>query len=270
VAQIGSNTELWNLALAAISPAARRCIEKSIDPAKLPPFQEFLLNAIETDAAAGKAGPLSALLLGGVVAAAIVDPSLLSLDDALRLARAAMRIDDGVDYKILTHVARPSREWPSGVPNAEIMRVLIVIDAISDCERLGLPLMKFARLNQPHLRSKAVKLLARATQNPRWAESILKDPNPRVRANVIDEIAAQLDAKAEPLLRRAARDPHPRVATAAMLGLCRLGDKSSRESLENLAAHGDDAHRRAAAWALGQLHRQAEAIPSTAVPHPTA
>ena len=227
-----------------------------------------MLSAIEADAAAGKAGPLSTLLLGGVVAAAIVDPSLLALGDALRLARAALRIDDGVDYKILTHLARPSREWPSGVPNAEIMRVLIVIDAISDCERLGLPLMKFAKLNQPHLRSKAVKLLARATGNPRWAESILTDPNPRVRANVIDEIAAQLGAKAEPLLRKAAKDPHPRVSTAAMLGLCRLGDKNTRESLNHLAAHGDETHRRAAAWALGQLDQPVDSIPSTTAPHP--
>ncbi len=266
--RIVSNTEVWNVVLAAISPAARRCVEKSMDPLHPPPFQDFVLNAIEADAGTGKAGPLSMVLLGGVVAAAIANPAILTLEEAIRLARSASRIETGLDYKILTHLTRTSHNWPTGVPRPEIMRVLMVIDVISDCKRLALPLMKFAKLEQPHLRSKAVKLLARANRNPAWADLILADPNPRVRSNLIEEIAARIGPKAETLLRKGARDPHHRVAVTSLLGLCRLGDEPSLASLKKLAASGDQMHQRAAAWALGQLDQPDRSIPSTTAPHP--
>ncbi len=258
--RILSNTEIWNLVRTEVSPAARTWLEKAVEPVNPPPLLAFLLAAVE-----GISCPLSSLLLNTVVPAAIANPAVLGLEDALQLARSAVEVDSGLDHRILRHLARPSRTWPSEVPNAEIMRVLIIIDAISGCERLVLPLTKFAKLSQPHLRSKAVKLLARAHRSTNWASLILKDPNPRVRSNLIEEIAGQIGVEAGPLLRKGAEDPHHRVATTSLLALTRLGDQNSRQRLEDLALNGDEMTRRAAAWALGQL----ETNPSTSSPHPT-
>jgi hypothetical protein len=261
---ICSNDEVWKIALSSVSPAARKWILKATGSGERPVFHEFVIHTLEADADRGKVGALSVALLSGVVTAAIANPMLLTLDDAIRLARAASRLDAGLDYKILSHLTR-GREWPAGIPKPEIMRVLTVIDAISDCDRLVVPLMKFAKLRQPHLRSKAVKLLARANQNPAWADLILLDPNPRVRANLIGEISATIGVKARHLLRRGTQDRHHRVATTALLELSKLGDEGSRTALNRLADGGDETQRKAAAWALRQL----EATPSTTAPHPT-
>jgi hypothetical protein len=268
---VGSDTQIWDMVLAGASPADRTRIEKATDTVNPPPFRDFVMNAIEADGDAGKPGQLSRLLLEtGIVVTAISNPALLTLEDALRLATAAARIDSGLDHKILAHLTRASRRWPKEVPKPEIMRALTVIDAISDCERLVFPLMKFAKIEQPHLRSKAVKLLARGNRNPNWADAILADPNPRVRSNLIEEIAAQIGRKAEPLLRKGVKDPHHRVATTSLLALCRLGDEGSCEALKTLATEGNDMQRRAAAWALRHLEKPAEPIPSIEAPHPTA
>lgn len=271
MATVSSDTHIWDVVLAEVSSTARACIEKVIDTSNPPPFRDFVVSAMEADGDAGKPGELSMVLLeSGVIVTAISNPALLSLEDAVILATAAARIDIGLDHKILAHVARPSRRWPQEVPKPEIMRALTVIDAFSDCERLVLPLMKFTRIEQPHLRSKAVKLLARGNRNPSWADAILADPNPRVRSNLIEEIAAQIGLKAEPLLRKGAADPHHRVATTALLALYRLGDEASLEVLKTLQAEGDEMQRRAASWALRHLDPPVEdPIPSTEAPHPT-
>lgn len=243
--------------------------EKPID-ASAPAFLDYALEVLQT-ADPAKPGPLAAALLQNrTLISAFSDPSQLSLEQAIRLAQAAARFDHGLDHKILSNITNSARNWPHEVPRQEMMRALKVIEAISDCQRLMIPLMKFARLPQKHLRSKAVKLLARGSRNPGWADSILNDPDPRVRSNLIEGLSEQLGEKATPLLRRAARDPHHRVSITALLALARIGDRGSRETLEKMAAGSEDAHRRAAVWALRRLASATEPNPSSEPPHPTA
>ena len=256
----------WSIVLAALPNFARARVEQAVgaDP---PSFLEFVMAALESGAPPAKPGPVASVLLeSGVVAAAISNPSLLPLEDALRLARAAMQLDSGLDYKILATLTSSHRVWPKDVPTLEIMRVLEVVDGISDCRRLAMPLMKFVSLPDRRVRSKAVKLLARASSNAVWADSILHDTDPRVRSNLVEGIAQHLGKKAAVLLRKAAEDPHHRVAVTSLLALSRLGDLTSREALEKMAVEGSELHRNAAAWALRQL----AATPSTSTPHPIA
>jgi len=223
-----------------------------------PAFLDFACEVLDA-AAAGKSGAVaSALLENGIIAAAVSNPGVLALSEAIRLARAALRVDDRFDCKILSRLTDSSRHWPNGVPRAEIMRVLKVVDEISDCSRLLIPLMKFLKLPSRHLRSKAVKLLARASRNSTWADSVLGDADPRVRSNLIEGLAGNLGRNAEALLRKATQDRHHRVTVTALLALCRLGDEPSREMLELLKAEGSEAHRRAADWALRQLEQSGQ------------
>jgi hypothetical protein len=264
-----SSDEIWQALLGGLSRYARVRVEALLGPAEMPgsgeipPFFPFVVEAIEKDAAAGRAGPASAALMEtGLVARAISDPQILALPDAVRLARAAAKLDDRLDDKLMTRLTGPHRQWPGGVPETEIAHVLEVIDEISDCRRLVMPLMKFLKLPQKQLRSKAAKLIARASRNSDWAETVLKDADPRVRANLIDGIALQGGPQIEVLLREAAMDPHHRVAITALLGLCQRGDQSSCDQIRRLALEGDDAHRTAAEWALRQLE------PATAIAVP--
>jgi hypothetical protein len=218
-----------------------------------PPFLAFVMEAIEKDVSRGRVGPASAPLMDGLVIHAISTPAILSLPEAIQLDLAASKLDDSIDLKLLNRLTGPSRNWPTGVPDSETTRVLEVLDETSDCRRLVLPLMKFLKLPNPRQRSKVVKLIARASQNPGWAELLLADPDPRIRSNLIDGLLLQQGPQIESLLRKAAQDPHHRVAITSLLGLCQRNDKSSCEQLRALAADGHGAHRRAAQWALSKL-----------------
>jgi len=263
---MSANAQTWTAFLSATPASARQPIEIAIgsDP---PPVFDFLLGAVE---GSPKPGPLALTLLdSGALVRAISDPSLLSLPQAIQLARAAARLDEALDHKILSDITSPAHNWPHDLHRQQTMRVLQVIDAISDCRRLVIPLMKFLKLPHRHLRSKAVKLLARACHNATWADSVLNDADPRVRSNLVEGLAAGLGNNAIPLLKKAANDPHHRVAVTALLALARLGEADSRALLEKLAAQDHPERKRAAAWALERLAQDAVS-PSSEVPHRTA
>ncbi len=249
-----SNAEIWSILLNALSSHVRTRIESVFVPQDgPPPFVPFLLEVLEPDAVSGRPSPTSAALMdSGLLIHALSEPAILELGDAIRVAKAAVKLDYRLDDKLLSRLTGSSR-WPAGVPNAECARVLEVIDAISDCQRLVLPLMKFLKLPPHQLRSKAVKLVARARRNPGWAEAILADPDPRVRSNLIDGLAQQRGDQIDILLRKGAADRHHRVALAALLQLCQRGDQPSCEKIRRLAREGDAPHRRAAEWALTQI-----------------
>ena len=256
---------VWDILLAEAPGFVRARIEGAAGAEK-PSFVDFALDALEHADTDGLQKSIACVLLDrGILIRAICDPSLLSTEDALRLARAAVRTDPEIDYKLLEWVGDRVRDWYNAMPKEETMRVLGVVDAISDCRRLMVALMKFVGVPDAHVRSKAVKLLARARSNPGWADLVLSDPDPRVRANLIDGTAYMLGRGAEPLLRRGAADEHHRVATAALLALARRGDELSRQRLEQMAAESSDPRRAAASWAMRQLE-----LPETESPAPEA
>jgi hypothetical protein len=249
-----SSDEIWQMLLGDLSRYARTRVEAVLGTGEIPPFFPFMVEAIEKDAATRRLSFLSAPLMEtGLVASAVSDPRILTLPDAVRLARAAAKLDPRLDDRLITRLTGSPRHWPDGVPEAEIAHVLEVVDEISDCRRLVMPLMKFLKLPQKQLRSKAAKLIARASLNSGWADTVLKDADPRVRANLIDGLALQSGPQIDILLRKAAQDPNHRVAVTALLGLCRRGDQSSCGQIRRLALEGDAVHRAAAEWALRQL-----------------
>jgi len=251
----------WNAVLAITPPVARARIGDLCPVDSAGSFLDFAIEAADSDAAAGKSGPASALLLEtGVAVQFITKPDLCPLEKAAKLAGAWSRFEATLDVKIIHAVA-------GSVEPDRVMRALELIDAISNCRRLVIPLLKFARASDTRIRSKALKLMARASQNGAWMDSILSDKDPRVRSNVIEGLFAQMGKDAEPLLRRAAKDPHHRVCTTALLCLAQLGDASSRSKLEDLTGDGREMHARAANWAPAKLN---EPNPSSTAPHPNA
>jgi len=251
----------WNTILALAPLAWRARLSALADQAGEVPFLEFALNALQ-NSGPGKRDPLAAVLLeSGVLVRVVSDPELTSIEEAMALTKAAALVDDRIDAKLVTSLTSQTNDLPK--PRA--VRTLELVDAISDCKRLVAPLMRFAKIPDAKIRSKAVKLMARASQNNGWVESILSDPDARVRGNLVEGLFRQLGKRAEPLLRRATQDPHNRVAVTALLALAQLGDQPSRDELERLKMEGDDYFRPAAAWAIAQL----EISPSNTTPHPS-
>lgn len=205
------------------------------------------------------------------ISRAVADPTILKIADALQVARAAVKRDAHLDSKLVHRMNDLANGAPSRMVESEIARILAILDEISDCRRLAIQLLKFLKLPNPYQRAKVVKLIARASQNPGWAEKILADPDPRVRSNLIEGILLRNGTQIETLLRKAAEDPHHRVSTTALWRLCEAGDEPSCEHLRRLAVEGDDAHRRAAQWALGKLEQSKPAIPTEPTsPEPTS
>ena len=268
----------WSGILAAAPPALRARWKEFANMAGQAAFAEFAERVLTGDTSAGRPGiAASALFDSGILIRVISDPELSELEEATIVAKAAARIDERVDAKLLTALTAASANGPHDIPPERLMRSLELIDAISDCRRLLTPLMKYVSMRDPKIRSKAVKLVARASQNNGWIESALSDSDPRIRSNVVEGLMKQMGPRAEPLLRRAMHDHHHRVATTALLGLAQLGDASCRETLERLAAEGTENQQRAAAWALSKL-KEADAppveapaaTPSSEAPRPTA
>ena len=251
----------WTSVLALAPHTARGRLKALIPDDPDLSFIDFALQSAQTDASA-----LSTLLGSGVLAHVMTSPDLSDLSQAISLAKACAKLESNTDVKILESVTHPTA--PDAARQTQVMRALEIIDAISDCRRLVMPLLKFARIPDAKIRSKAVKLMARASQNGAWLHSILSDADPRVRANMLEGLSCQLGKSAEPLLRLAARDSHHRVSTTALLCLARTGDEASRKKLEELTGDERELHARAASWALQKL--SAAAIPSSTTPHPSA
>ncbi len=269
---INWNLETWNVALAAFPPTARKKIESVIDLGSPPPFFDFLVGALEADAGKGTAGPVCATLLEtNLVIHAISSPDLCPLPQAIRLARAASYLDRRLDVALFEYLGRSPRKAPEDAPEAEILHVLEVIGAISDCEQLAAPLTKLLTSPYRDVRSIAVKLTARANRSPQWAASKFSDTDPLVRCNLIEGIAAQTGDHVVPLLRKAAKDLDYRVVASGLLGLTRKGDLASLDALRELATFGAPDFRKSATWALAQLKADKEAPPlKSALMHPVA
>jgi hypothetical protein len=248
-----TNDATWRSLLGDLTPYNRARLEERFAADGFPPFFAYVIEAVEKDAEIGRISPVTSPLMESVVPNALSTPSILSLPEAIRLGKAAAKLDDHLDAKLLNRLTDQQRKRSAELPEVEVSRVLEVIGEISDCRRLVMPLAKFLKLPQQHLRSKVVKLIARASQNPDWAETLLADADPRVRSNLIDGISLQSGAQIDSLLRKAATDPHHRVATTALLELWRRGDEASGVEIRKLEAEGSPAHRRAAEWALRQI-----------------
>jgi hypothetical protein len=228
-------------------------------------FLDFALDLLERDADQKKRSATSTLLLdSNIIVESVLNCDSAPIPEAIRLAKAAAILDTRFDVNILAAITVDG-------PTARIARALELIDVISDCQRLTIPLLKFAKSSNPKIRSKAIKLMARGCQNGGWVESIFADPDPRVRCNLVEGIFTHMRSNLGPgaaaLLRRASKDPHHRVSTTALLCLAQIGDEASRTALENMTGDGREMHARAATWALKKLK---DATPSNTARHPTA
>ncbi len=212
-------------------------------------FLRSALNLFERGMCPGASESIAKLLLANDIAlSALGDPALCSLPEALGLARAAARVEPGLDVRLMKRV------WGTGhAPNtAVVLRVLEILTGISDGVRVMAQLMQLLRDPNPRVRSKVVLLIGRAKKELRWIEPYLKDPDHRIRANAVEACWSMNSAEATQVFKAASQDFHHRVAANACFGLVAAGCPDANLQVEQLASFNEPLFRAAAAWVMGK------------------
>jgi len=216
--------------------------------------QAFYSNTIEI-LKTGADGRGAQYLVSLLVANDLLLPALcdraMTREQALSLARAAIRVDSAADVNLARRLA--DRVTGDGsIKPEDTGRLLEILGEISGGTRILPSLMRVMRHSDARLRSKVVLIVGRGIRSVTWAQRRLSEEDHRIRANAVEAIWGLDTAAARELLHFAALDPHNRVAGNALLGLYLLGDCSTISEILKMATHESSLFRSTAAWIMGE------------------
>jgi hypothetical protein len=183
----------------------------------------------------------------------LCNPALLDARAAQKFALSLFRLDGRLDIRL----AQAAIEWVE-LPDALnlLRRSLEIIEAMACGPRINSMLVQLLKCSNGNVRSKVFELLARSTSNEASIRQWLRDPDPRIRANLLEAIAeANKDMPwVRAVLTEHLNDSHGRVAANAAVGLYRLGiEAPAMARLSDMASSEAATIRCSAAWALGQI-----------------
>lgn len=183
----------------------------------------------------------------GLFLKVLCDPSILRLDEAVQLARAAIGFNPVLE-KVLARCLLDTNE-AAALDDAFQERLLEIMAGLSEGDQLLPP----ATLQHPNvrIRSKAALLIGRTQNNSRWLQRRMTEADPRVRANAIEAVWGTNDDECKHILWNAVTDEHHRVCGNALVGLYRFGETRSIALLIEMSEHQAAPFRSAAAWAMG-------------------
>lgn len=182
----------------------------------------------------------------------LCDPELLAEPAAKELARSLISVEQRLDIKL----AQSAVEW-CALPTADrkvLHRCLAILEALGSGSRITSALVQL--LNCGTVRSKVVDLLVRWSTNEASVREWLRDPDPRVRANVLESLAeiGQGAKWVRDILLEKLNDSNGRAAANAAVGLYRMGaNDAAVNKLSEMALSSDPALRCSAVWAMGQV-----------------
>jgi hypothetical protein len=222
------------------------------DPAGLALAAVRLLEAAEEKSPwlEGAAGLLTG---AGLLACLFLDKRLLSMEAAEPLAHKIASVEPFLDVHLVRQLVDNAAGRMGAIKNAEALRVLGLVDAISDCSRLGSYLVQFLNHPSHKVRSKAALLFGRSNWNLARVERLLASDDSRLRANAVESLWGHRHPDVRKILWNATRDTCGRVVVNALLGLCQLGDREAYTLLASFAATTDPGLRSGVAWAMGEI-----------------
>jgi HEAT repeat protein len=150
-------------------------------------------------------------------------------------------------------VIENAQRTATAVPREVALRVLWLLDKVSDCSRVTPYLIQLTRHPGSEVRSKSALLLGRGNLNMGRLKQFLGSEDGRTRANAVESLWGLNSPQARDLFNGAASDPNRRVAVNALVGLCKAGDRTAHSKLMRLAGSEDPLSRLAASWAMGQV-----------------
>lgn len=187
--------------------------------------------------------------------AVLADPAVMSLREASALARWIARSEPALDLKLARWLLSGLGKCPDpdAANPARILRILDILAAVSEGQRVVSALVQLLRHSDPKVRSKATMLAGRFLKSAQWVERWLTEPDSRVRANVVESLWGAQGPGVTEVFKTALRDPNNRVVGNAIVGLYMLGDPTASELLMEMARHKSASFRATAAWAMGFL-----------------
>lgn len=166
------------------------------------------------------------------------------------VAQLAQRMDPRFDRSIARQAPEAKAAPDRARPNPEFL--LGLLDALSGGLCL-LPLLAPLRESEdPKIRARMALLLGRITRAQDWFQTLEHDPDPRVRANVVESLWSVEGASSLACFERGLQDAHHRVVANALVGLYLQGSTAGVNGLVRLAQHNESPFRAAATWAMGR------------------
>jgi HEAT repeat protein len=164
-----------------------------------------------------------------------------ALDEFRRRCREEPRVESSLIKEL----------WEGDPESAEpVLRLLALAETGNRALTAIFPLVK---AKDHRVRALASAMVAKNSQNVEWLTDAFTDPDPRVRANVI-EFASRAILRSG-LLEEALEDEHHRVVCNAVVRMFEINPERAAALLEQLTTDERPAFRAAAAWAVGATDR---------------
>ncbi len=177
---------------------------------------------------------------------------LLNLEQAARLLRVSSKNDPAFQTDLIASVKAEIDLNGAGVSRKDLTRLLELLARSVETERLGAMLAKLCDHPDERIRSKVAVLAgSMVRQNPAFA-GLLKDVDPRVRANAVEALWGRRDEESVELFREAGREAHPRIAANGLYGLYLAGDITCIPNILKLARDDELTRKLAGAWLIGK------------------
>jgi hypothetical protein len=170
----------------------------------------------------------------------------LSPEAVATCLRSREKLQPQFDEKIASYID----QFGSGLSSEATIKLLEIVDRISDCSRVQGTLVRLTASPDSRVQSKAAIMLGRGTLNIRLIEVQLMSPDARVRANALESAWSVKDLKL--VLRKATTDPDNRVVGNAFLALYNLGEADVFADLIKMAHHESESFRITALWVMGK------------------
>ncbi len=183
----------------------------------------------------------------------LLDPALLTLEEAERAAKIMRESDGRFSVKIL-------EAFHEELGVEALNRALIILQATGDRAPFIPRLLNLTAHKDERIRSKAVKALCELRPNYGLVKRQLQSEDTRVRANVVEALWAVPGEESRHVFRMAENDAHHRVVVNALLGLYHQNDTAALDRIHKLTAHKAAHFRAAAIWAIGFI-RDPNSIP---------
>jgi hypothetical protein len=180
----------------------------------------------------------------------VCNPDKYTLDQSLDLIQRAHKLDPLTEVKLAEILAVSGFSTDAEARFAS--RVFAVLKRSPPTTVLP-ALRRLSKCANARVRSKAVLLLGRIYQNPKWTEQGGPESDPRVVSNSVESLWGLATPAARDVFVKAAVDAHHRIAANGIVGLYLMGDESGIPLLFNLSKSETSLARAAAAWAMAHL-----------------
>jgi len=182
----------------------------------------------------------------------VATADVLSLDDSIRMLRVASKNDAGYQNHLVSNVKAEIDHAGGWIAKQELTRVLEILAKTVDAEHLDGILTLLSEHPDPRLRSKVAMLAGSLLRQQPKCVALLKDADPRVRANAIASLWGRRDTESIQTFKEASLDAYHRVIANGLYGLYQAGEISSVRGILKLVRDADLDRQLAGSWLIGQ------------------